>query len=142
MAEYCADTDVQNRLTEVGYKFVADRDRNGSVSDAEKASYITTAIEWAGVQIDRYVMRFVHVDVARGSANPFLKYLAVDLAAFRACGHGGRAVPESLQNSHDEAMEKLREIQDDNGKIPSFLPGYPVRGPQKSTQGPRAVNPR
>lgn len=140
--EYCTASDVQNRLTAVGYKFVADRDRSGTVSSDELASYITTAIEWAGVQIDRYIMEFVQPDVARGSSNPYLKYLAVDLAAYRACGIGGRGIPDSITEAHDAAMDKLREIEDDNGKIPAFLAGYPTRGPQRSTRRPRAVNPR
>lgn len=142
LAAYCTATDVQNRLTEVGYKFIADRSRNGTVSAEEVAAYITPAIEWAGVQIDRYVMRFVTPSQARGSSNDYLKYLAVDLACYRACGTGGRGIPESITEAHDNAMEKLREIEDANGGIPSFLAGYPTKGPQRSTRFPRAVNPR
>lgn len=113
MPEYCTISDVENRLTRAGYKFSADRDGDGAVGASEKEA-ITEAIEQAGTVIDEHITatRLITADYARSQAYPVLKHLAVDLAAYRIAGNGGRKVPQSLQDAFEDAMERLGLYRD------------------------------
>lgn len=137
MAEYLTATDLTNRLTDAGIKWVADRNRNGTVSSEETAAYVTTSIAYAGNVVDGYLVHQVDVSVARGQGNAWLRDRAVDIAAWRAAGHGGREVPESLVEAKDLALSELQRVKDGD-RIPGFDYPTPISGPQ--IRAPRVVN--
>ncbi len=124
MAEYLNITDLTNRLTDAGIKFVADRDRNGTVSTEESAAYLTSAIQYAGNIVDGYLSDQLTPAMARGQGNAWLRDRAVDLAAWRAAGHGGRPVPKSLIEAKELALSELQGVKDGDGRIPGF--DYPA----------------
>lgn len=138
MTEYCESTDVQNRLTAIGYKFVADRDQDGTVSSAELASYITSAIDWAGSVLDDALADQIEPADARSQGSTILKHLCVDLACYRATGHGGRKPPESIEDAYDDAMERVDRISE--GRKVADLTYPRTRGGHESRM-PRALNP-
>lgn len=144
MAEYCTQADIQNRLTEAGLRFVADRDRSGTISTAEATAYITSAIEYAGGIIDHALCERLAPASARAQATAgtctWLRDRAIDIAAFRAAGHGGRDVPETLRQAYDLAEKLLYDARVNRRAIPGLVEDRPANG--RSTIGPRVVNPR
>ncbi len=124
MSEYLTITDLTNRLTDAGVKYVADRDRDGEVSPTEAAAYLTSAIVYAGNIVDGYLAEQLPNGTARGSGNPWLLDRAVDIAAWRAAGHGGRSVPKTLCEAKDLALQQLQKIREGER-----IPGYKYPGP-------------
>ena len=95
MTEYCTPEDVRNRLTANGYLNVSDLDGDGLVDTDEIAASITSAIEWAGAEIDYALINHqppYSLPVARASGNIFLRSRAIDCAAWQVTTHGGRDV--------------------------------------------------
>lgn len=146
MAEYISETDVRNRLTQAGYEYVADRDNDDDVSAAEIASFITTAIQWAGQLIDGAIMGFVQPSYARGAGNQWLKDRCLDLAVCRSIENGGRAVPKAMRRASQLAMVLLYggEVEDsgvqisgviETRNVPNLVEPRPNTG--RSTRGPR-----
>lgn len=125
MAEYCTVTDLTNRLTDAGIKWVADRDRNGTVSDAETTAYLTSCIQRGGNMVDGYICRQVNPTSARGTSNTWLRDRCVDIATYYACGIGGRSVKDSIAKVKDEAIAELQRIED-GGKIPNYPYPAPI----------------
>lgn len=126
MAEYCSASDVQNRLTSAGYINVADRDNDGTVEADEIAAYVTSAIEWAGSEIDYALINHqpaYSLTVARASGNVFLRSRAIDLAAWQVCTNGGRDVPDSFQAAYDRAIEMLDGIRERGEEVPGLSNG-------------------
>lgn len=140
MAEYCAETDVEYRHAANGYKFVADRDGNGTVSDTEKANYITTAIAWSGAIIDGMIGGRYDTGTARVSENQWLKDRCVDLAAYRSATHGGRKAPRSYREDYESAMEMLRAVRDDGQPVPNLTLPVAPNGPFSGSGLPRFCN--
>ena len=120
MADYCSATDVQNRHTANGYKFVADRDGDGTVSAPEQASYVATAISWAGSTIDGMISGRYELATARASGNEWLNHRCVDLAAYRSATHGGRKAPKSYRDDYEAAMDMLKSVRDDGTPVPGL----------------------
>ncbi len=140
MDDYCSASDIESRHTANGYKFVADRDRSGSVSASEQSSYITTAIDWAGGVIDGMIGGRYETLAARSSANQWLKDRCVDLAAYRSATHGGRKCPQSYKDDYANAMDMLRAVRDDGQPVPGLTLPSSVNGPFSGVGIPRFVN--
>lgn len=138
MPEYCTAADLQNRLSVIGYEWVADRDASGTgVTSAEEAAYITPAIQYAGQLIDEAVSRFIEPGDARASGNLWLRNRATDIATVFALETGGRKVPDAMQARHDDAMERLQAVKDGETRVPSLTYAYPQDGRNRSTRIPQ-----
>lgn len=140
MTEYCAvDPDLKDRLTPLGYKFVVDRDNDGAINTIEIRG-ATSAIEWAGSLIDEAITakRLITAILARAGGSTILKHLCVDLAAYRAAGHGGRKIPQSLKDAYEDARERLDLYSD--GMLVDDLE-YPNESDLPESRHPRAINP-
>lgn len=125
MANYCSQSDLTGRLTDAGVKWVADRNRDGTADSGEKAAYLDSAIEYAGNIVDGYLCHQVPVGTARGQGNAWLRDRTVDIAAWRAAGHGGRNVPDSLIEAKELALDQLQKIKDGD-RIPGFAYPAPI----------------
>ncbi len=126
MPEYCTATDVQNRLTANGYLNLGDRDGDGVVNADEVTAYITSAIEWAGSEIDYALINHhppYELATARSSGNVFLRSRAVDFAAWQVATNGGRDVPDSFQAAYDRAVEMLDGIRERGEEVPGLNNG-------------------
>jgi|GEM_PF-3193608 len=137
--EYLTVNDVQNRLTEAGLRFVADRNQDGTVSSAESTAYIDSAIEYAGNLIDAALTQFVEPALARAARNTWLRDRAIDIAAYRAAGHGGDAIPPRLVADFEFALRELDRIRA-GARVPGLVYPTPPGGPGRTTRLPRAIN--
>ena len=137
--EYCTNADVENRLTAAGLRFVADRDRDGSVSSPELAAALDAAIAYAGQLIDAALCKQVQPADARSSGNFWLLDRAVDLAACRAAGHGGRDVPLTLVNARDFSLVELSLVAEGRRRVPGLVLTTPLWNSYRAV-GPRVVN--
>jgi phage gp36-like protein len=140
MHDYCSTSDIQQRLTEAGVKNLADRNRDGSLSGTETTSSLTTAIGWAGTEIDAALTELMPISTARGAANDWLKQRAVDLASFRACSQGGRSVPESLRLDYERSLQLLEEVRTGSRMIPGLTYQLPYDSPASTMRAPRVTN--
>lgn len=140
MSEYITSTDVQNRLTVNGYRFAADRDEDGTVSAAEEAAYVTTAIQYAGELIDGALSKFMDPDVARAAGNRWLKDRCIDIAAVMALENGGREVPDVMQRRHDFSLEQLEQVRDGFIKVPRLTYSRPYDSEARTTAKPQVRN--
>jgi hypothetical protein len=142
VAEYCISTNVQARLTEAGVEYLVDANDSRTTSSAEVTTSVTPCIEWAGAEIDFAICNQLDPLPARQQNNVFLQGIAVDLAAFRLCGMGGRSIPESIMEGLTSARDKLKLLM--QGKtIPGLTyPGQPNGDPRYDvrTSQPRVVN--
>lgn len=141
MPNYCTLTQLQHRLTEAGLRFVADRDKSGSVSSEESADYLDTALAYASNMIDAALCGIVAPAVARAAGNAWLADRAVDLAAYRAASHGGREAPASLSDVYRDALHLLRRVQRRQQSVPGLAIPQPRTDGQPHTAAPRVVNP-
>lgn len=132
MTEYCTVADLVKRLTAVGQKYVADLDRDGTVTSTESLNYLTESIERAGRIIDEYLTERHETADLRGSGNGWCKDRCVDLAMYEAITIGGRTAPESVQEIRDNAMERLNEIKA-GGRIPGYNYSIPTTGSVPTT---------
>jgi hypothetical protein len=131
MPEYCTETDVRNRLTANGYLNLGDRDGDGIVNSGEVSAYVTSAIEWAGAEIDYALINHeppYELATARSSGNVFLRSRAVDLATWQVSTHGGRDVPDAFQTSYDRAAEMLDGIRERGDEVPGLNNGTTTWG--------------
>lgn len=114
---------IEERLTERGFRWAADRDRDGMVSEADKVRTIdagithsTTEIEGAGGQ--RYDLSRI-----RGAAgNAWLRQIATDVAVYRAVTHGGRQAPRQIRLDYERALKLLDDLRDGLIQIPGLNP--------------------
>lgn len=128
MSEYITSDQLENRLTEAGLEFIADSDNDGDVEAGETTASVTTAIAYAGQIVDGYICGAIEPEVARGAGNAWLQDRCLDIAAYRAAGHGGRDIQESFEIAHDQSIELLKGIQE-GGLIPGFPYPAPVNAP-------------
>lgn len=138
MPEYLTIADLTTRLTDAGIKYVADRNRDGVVDSTESAGYLGSAVEYAGNIVDGYLAEQLTPSIARSQANAWLRDRAVDIAAWRAAGHGGRPVPKTLTDACDKALAELQGIRE--GKR---IPGFTYPGPANArtlTKTPKVAN--
>lgn len=129
MPEYCTTEDVRNRLTANGYINVGDLDGDGAVSGAEVAASITSAIEWAGAEIDYALINHqppYSLAVARASGNIFLRSRAIDCASWQITTNGGRDVPGSFQQAYERAVEMLEGIREQGNEVPGLNNGTTI----------------
>jgi hypothetical protein len=126
MPEYCTPEDVRHRLTANGYLNVGDLDGDGLVDGDEVAASITSAIEWAGAEIDYALINHrppYSLEVARASGNIFLRSRAIDCAAWQVTTNGGRDVPTSFQSAYERAVEMLEAIRERGNEVPGLNNG-------------------
>lgn len=126
MPEYCTETDVRNRLTANGYLNLGDRDGDGIVNASEVSASITSAIEWAGSEIDYALINHqppYDLAAARGSGNVFLRSRAVDFAVWQVATHGGRDVPDAFHAAYQRAVEILDGIRERGDEVPGLNNG-------------------
>ncbi len=140
MAEYCSTDNLRDRLTTNGIKWAADRENggDGSVDSTEKSRYLDSSIAYAGNIVDGYICNQVAVGTARDSGNAWLRDRCLDIAAYRACGVGGRDTPGTIERDYKFTMTELERI-----KGGDQIPGYPYPGPvnaQAIVRTPRAAN--
>lgn len=142
MAEYCVDEDVRKRLTTAGRRFLADRDRDGTVSSAEVADLITENIGIAGRVIDAHLSRrYGNINSIRGQQVGYLRDLCIHIAVWGIVSTGGRdKMPETLQLAYDKALESLESIRDGQMDVPGLISEVPVYGPGITTKTPRIAN--
>ena len=138
MSEYLTLADLTNRLTEAGIRYVADRNRDGVVNPAESASYLDSALQYAGNIIDGYLSGRLNPARARVAGNAWLRDRAVDLAAWRAAGHGGRPVPQSLTEARDLALAQLQRVREGD-RIPGLEESSPANA-RCVTKTPKIAN--
>lgn len=139
MTEYTSQAAVKKRATANGWKYLADRDHDGTVSTAESAA-VDQAIVWAGLQIDTALAPGIEPADARSQANAHLDAIAVDLAIYRLFTNGGDDPPESITRAFDDAQEQLRRIKGGEG-----VPGLTIVPPANARYGgkvPRGYMPR
>jgi phage gp36-like protein len=142
MTEYCSDEDIRKRLTTAGRKFLADRNRSGTVDAAEITDTITEGIQEAGSIIDTHLCRrYGNTAAIRGQQNDTLKRLAIHLAVFHIVSTGGRDnMPGPLQDARDKAIETLEQIAGNNVDVPGLVSNVPTYGPQMTTKTARVAN--
>lgn len=134
MPEYISASDVQNRLTVLGYEWVADRDLSGTgVTSAEEALYVTPAIQYAGALVDEAVSGFTEPSHARSAGNQWLNDRCLDLAVARALELGGRKAPEAYKLAADDARERLDRVSRGEIRVPGYTWSRPGLGPGRST---------
>lgn len=143
MTEYCLESDVEARLKKSGYAFFADDNQDGFNSAEEIAGAITTAIQWAGTVIDEALQAVgCQPSVSRGAGNVWLKFKAIDLAAYRVSTNGGGDAIETLKVASDEAKEGLARVRDGKSRVPGLVFNYPFRTAKLSSRFPTVINVR
>lgn len=142
MSEYCVDEDVRKRLTTAGRKFLADRNRDGSVSSDEITDLITENIGIAGRTIDAHlVRRYGNVSSIRGQQIGWLRDICIHLAVWGIVSTGGReTMPTPLQAAYDKAIESLEAIRDNTMDVPGLISTLPAYGPGITTKTARIAN--
>ena len=120
MSEYCTPSDLQNRLTSVGYDNVVDRDQDGDITSEEVASSVTSSISWAGGLIDACLCERFNTASARTSGNSFLRDRCIDLAACRLATQGGRDAPAAFLQDQQRALAMLERIRDAGDPVPGL----------------------
>jgi phage gp36-like protein len=136
---YASLDDLKMRLTDNGYRNLADRDSDGQVTTRD-TEIMQEAIENANQIIDGYIQTRVSPDTARGSGNVWLRDRCVDLACYRVASLGGRQIPETFILVNDEAMRMLREVGRGTMQVPRME--YPYNPPTgtRTQRVPRSFN--
>lgn len=143
MPEYCSQSDVINRLSEDGLRYLIDRDQDGLVSEDEKTRFLDVAIERAGLTIDTQIQHLMKPSFARAAANTYLKHICVDLAVGQLARLAGGEPAISVIVSENEAKKKLERIRFRQDIIPGLaypMPGSPVS--QMRPSNGMVINPR
>lgn len=135
---YATDVQLEQHVTAGGWLHIADRDGNGSVSDAERNA-VRDAIEAANNIIDAAVEAFISPDVARGAGNDWLRDRCLEISAYKAAILGGRDAPPSVADNYDDALRMLTRASRGEQKIPRLT--YPNTDTDRTTRTPRAINP-
>jgi hypothetical protein len=136
---YCSLQDLERRLTAIGVRNVADRNLDGTASNAETAAALVSSIEYAAGLIDAAIAGQVEPTAAQGSGNAWLRDRAVDIAAYRAAGLGGRDIPATLIAAFEFSIRELERVRA-GGRVPDLVLGVARRG-DAAVGLPRAVNP-
>lgn len=137
---YAVLDDLKMRLTDNGYKNLADRDTDGFVGTRDQ-NIIEEAIENANQIIDGYLQAHIDPDDARGESNVWLRDRCVDLAAYIACSLGGRTIPETFVAVRDDAMQMLRDVSRGRMHVPRLQYPYNPGAGSQTQRVPRAYNP-
>lgn len=140
MSDYCTSTDVRDRLTAAGFRFSVDRDRDDEESASEVASYVTTAIVYAGNIIDAALTPTIPPADARAQSNAWLKDRAIDIAVYRVATHGGRKCPQHLRSDYERTIDWITKIEDGDLSVPGLTYPQAINGDRPAVPGPRAVN--
>lgn len=136
MAEYVTQAEVKKRATVNGWKYIADRDRDGVVNATESAE-VDAAIAWAGDEIDSAIAPKVEPEDARGQQVRYLKNICIDLAVYRLFTNGGDDATASVQAAFDAANERLARLRSGES-VPGLKYVYPQPA-QRTTKVPRAT---
>lgn len=139
MPEYVDQATVKKRATVNGWRFIADRDHDGVVSDAESDA-VDYAIAWAGRRIDEVLNAIIQVSDARSQQVDWLKDVALDLAVYRLFTNGGDDAPKSIQDAYKDAKESLKRVAGGMA-VPGLVMAHP-RPSAKSYKVPRSYRPR
>lgn len=126
--EYCLSADVRKRLTEVGFLFTTDANRDQWGSPAEIAAVIDTSIVYAGNVIDGNLCEQINPTTARGQANAWLKDRCIDLACQRVVSTGGQEMPKTLQEAYDFSIDELERVRL-GARIPNYIYPTPANAP-------------
>ena len=143
---FTTDARITARLGEAGVMACADDDADDYLHSDELSEAITEAKEYAKSLIEVALQTAgVRVPFTQDDANLniYLAIIAEDLAIFRLAGRRARSVSDVLQNAHDNAERRLKDIA--ARKV--FVPGltYPNDGDSQWRAGygrPVAANPR
>lgn len=133
MTEYTSQAAVKKRATANGWRYLADRDHDGSLSTAESDA-VDQAIVWAGLQIDYALAPAIEPADARSQGNAHLDAIAIDLSIYRLFTNGGDDPPVSIKDAFLAAEEQLRRI-----KGGEAIPGLTIVPPFNSSAGSRKV---
>lgn len=140
MTEYVSSNDVKKRATRNGWRHIADRDRDGTLSTTE-TDEVSAAIAWAGRLIDELLPQSVEPSVARASSNGWLMDRAIDLSVYRLFSNGGDDVPASILRAYEDALEAMDRVRGGQSSIPGL--SYQHAMPSfVSSKVPRAYMPR
>lgn len=142
MAEYCTDDDVRKRLTTAGRKWLADRDRSGTVSADEITDTINENIGIAGREIDAHLFRrYGNVASIRGQQIGWLRDLCIHIAVWHIMSVGGRdTMPGTIEAAYEKAIESLESIRDGQMDVPGLVSNTPTNGPGLTTKTVRIAN--
>lgn len=136
--EYISSGDVQNRLTAAGLVYLADENNSGGVSSEELEANITTSVVYAGQIVDGYICDQIVPSTARAAGNVWLCDRALDIAAYRSAGVGGREIPEAFTTAYEQTIKLLEGVKDGN-RVPGYV--YPVpQNADRVQRKPRTVN--
>jgi hypothetical protein len=141
MPEYCATSDVQNRLTAAGYNWVAARSGDGTPSPDEVAAYITTGIQYAGNLIDEALAEKAVVGYFRNADNAWLRDRCVDVAVWWCMSVGGREVPADVVEAKNDALQRLKDVHDNDLRVPGLVYPPPPWSDHRSARVPRIADP-
>jgi len=124
---YCGRSDIDDRLSVAGVRFVADDNQSDDVTEAQRVSAIDTAIKFAGAMIDSALWPWVEtVPITQDTTtrNQYLLDVCVDLACERAAQRSGGTVPQVLADAADDARERLDLIREGELRVPGV--DYPL----------------
>jgi hypothetical protein len=141
--DYCSPTDIQNRLTDAGYKWAGDRRGKGLVTPDQIIAYVQPSIDRAGSDIDEIVGQAMPVEVARSQAAagcPWLKFRAIDIATYYFVSGGGRGATKVIETAYEETLSKLASVDHDTNRIPGLIYPPPPMGRMRSAVFPMAHN--
>jgi hypothetical protein len=89
--------------------FVGDEDQSGTFNVQEKSALLAGIVDVC-VDMDAYIQSQVPLQYTRGSKNPYLKNICVDLSIQRLLEMGAGGVPESAENAAARSTRKLENI--------------------------------
>jgi hypothetical protein len=140
VTEYTTQAAVKKRATANGWRYLADRNRDGVV-DATESAAVDQAVEWAGRRIDYALTPNIEPSDARSQNNAHLNDIAVDLATHRLFTNGGDDAPQSIIDAFDAAEEQIRRIKGGEA-VPGLVIVPPYNAPLGGRRVPRAYMPR
>lgn len=120
MDEYITRNQLRDRLTLLGYEFVADRNLTGEVEEAEAVATIDPYIQAAGNFVDEHIQEKYDTTATRSAKPTFLVDHALAVGAFLAFSSGGRGIPKSVMQVFELSKASLERIRDKNGTIPNY----------------------
>jgi len=136
---YCQIIDVWRKLGPNGFAWAVDKKRQGDATPDQVQSYVVMAIDYASNLIDEAVFEKIRPEVARGMGNPWLLDRCADIAVYETMRIGGRNIPEVMQKSRDDAIDRLNRVKD-GFDIPGLVIPPAIGAPSFGSNRPRAVN--
>lgn len=120
MVSYTTRDEVKHRLTSTGFRWAADRDGSGAVTEGEMVAIVDPALLYADGIVDAAIAQLVDTDDARALSNAWLKDRATDIATYRAATQGGRRIPKVLRDDYERALEWLEDVRLGDMKVPGL----------------------